>query len=161
MYLVGSIRDNNLEDVEWREEAIKRLSKKMILLNPLAEKHFDEETKTWDIVGVKSSAELIFKQDKWCVDNSDIILANLLCLADEYPTIGSLLELGRAWAKEKLIYLIVPKGYKGHEQSVKMYKLHPFLHGIAAHVFNSVEESLDYLEVYLDVLNGTKPSYRK
>ena len=159
IYLAGSIRDNNGEDIGWRERAIHRLASKAILLNPLGAKQYDEKTKIWKLINVPSSGDLIFKQDAWCVDNCDIVLANLTCLVDGYPTIGSLLELGRAWGKGKLIYLIIPTGYKGHTNT-KMYNLHPFLTGIAAHVFNDVPEALNFLYKYLDVLNGTNAHYQ-
>lgn len=165
MYLAGSIRDKVKEDIEWRERLIDALTPYILhgmlcILNPLGGKHYDPVNKQWTMSGVESSAQHIWSQDSWCVDRTDLLVCNFLALGDKYPNIGTLVEFGRSTSKAMLRYVIIPKGYKGHENP-EMYNLHPFIVHNAAHVFYSVDECIEFLIEHIPVLAGVAPRFIK
>ena len=159
IYLAGAIRDNRQADIEWRERVISVVGNRAIILNPLAGKVFDNETNTWTVSGIPSSASLIVKHDFWAVDRSDVVVFNFTALAEKYPNIGTLVEFGRATARSILIYAVVEAGYKGHENST-MYNLHPFIEENCAAVFHSLDDLIVFLARHIDVISGAKPSYK-
>jgi nucleoside 2-deoxyribosyltransferase len=158
VYLAGAIRDNRPEDVEWRESVITALDGLAVFINPLGGKVFDVGAKKWTLSGVPSTLTTIVRHDAWSVDRCDIVLANVTALAERYPNIGTLIELGRAWGRGKLIYLILERGYTGHENS-GMYSLHPFLADIAAVCFESTEAAVSFLGRHLRALSGVNPRF--
>lgn len=158
VYLAGPIRDGYAADIAWREQVIQGLSGRAVFLNPLGAKTYEESSGVWRMSGIPSTPAAIVRHDAWCVDRADIVLANMSALADKYPMIGFLLELGRAWGRGKLIYVIVPCDYTGHEN--RMYaSLHPFLQEVAAARFDSVLDALTFLQRHLDVLSGKNPHF--
>lgn len=159
IYLVGAIRDDRQEDIEWRERVIAALGDQAVFLNPLAGKTFNPETKAWSMTaGVKPDARYIYKQDIWCVDRADVVIANMTSLAEKYPSIGSLMELGRATARGALIFTILDAGYTGHENQA-LYKLHPFIEQSSTATFTSVDDCIEFLSRQLDVLSGAFPRF--
>lgn len=158
VYLAGAIRDGHPEDIAWRQQAVETLSPVAIVLNPLGGKQFDEETRQWSFAGVPSTARLIVKQDFWCVDRADVVLANLTSMAEGYPSIGTITEIGRSTARGSLIYTIIDPSFTGHENS-KMYGLHPFIEQVAAAHFSSVTEALTFLKRCLRSLSGADPHF--
>ncbi len=158
IYLVGAIRDGRQDDIDWRENVIDLLDDQAVFLNPLGGKTFDATSRQWSMSGISPAANVIVKHDFWCVDHADMIIANMTSLSEGYPSIGSLIELGRATLNNKLIYLILESGYTGHGNQA-MFKLHPFLQEIAAATFTSVESCIDFLGRHLDVMNGVNPRF--
>jgi nucleoside 2-deoxyribosyltransferase len=158
VYLAGAIRDGRYEDIDWREQVMQRLDGRAVFLNPLGGKTYNPTTREWRLSGIASTAPRIVKHDFWCVDRADIVLANVTSLAEGYPSIGTLVELGRASARGALVYLVAEPGYRGHENSA-MFALHPFLEQIAAAVFDSMDEATDFLEGHLNVLSGADPGF--
>lgn len=157
IYLAGAIRDGVTEDIVWRQRVISSLPD-VCILNPLAGKTFHQTTQVWTVAGVPATTRTIVKQDGHCVDAADIVLANMTSLTEKYPSIGSLIELGRAWGKGKLIYIILPAGYSGHQNNA-MFKLHPFLEEISAGNFLTVDGAIDFLRRYTRVLTGEEPEF--
>ena len=158
IYLVGAIRDDHTEDIVWRAQAIEGLAGKAVFLNPIGGKTFNAATRAWTMSGIDSTAGRIVKHDFWCVTRADIVLANMTSLSEGYPSIGSLLELGRATGTGALLYLILDPSYTGH-QNAGMYRLHPFLAEIAAAVFDTTEAAISFLRRHLDVLSGQTPHF--
>lgn len=64
-----------------------------------------------------------FKQDLALIDKSDGIIANLATFTSNRPLVGTLYELGYAYAKEKETVLWLPKG----DPSTDYFKDHPFI----------------------------------
>ena len=160
LYLAGSIRDGNSEDIDWREKLIMECQGLAIFLNPLAGVEHDEKTDKWHINGVVPGGKFIVKHDFRMVDIADVIVFNLLCLADKYPTIGSLIEFGRATNRSNcLLYSILPAKYLGHGNT-KMYKLHPFIEENSAVIFNGVDPCINFLKGQLKVISGMTPNYK-
>jgi nucleoside 2-deoxyribosyltransferase len=157
IYLAGAIRDGRLDDIEWREKMISRLLDDAWILNPLASKHYDPATNKWTLAGRRVTAHSIVKYDFDSVKRADIVVANLLSLSERYPSIGTLIELGAAAAQGKLIYLIMEKKYTGHENAI--FTMHPFLQEMAADIFESVDEAIEFLTGYLPAMSGDKPKY--
>lgn len=162
VYLAGSIRDGVSADIFWRVEAIKAIVDYAIVLNPLAGKHYDPDTKKWTRFGIefdpRAFARSIVKQDFWCVDHSDILICNLMSMAEGYPSIGTLVEFGRATARGCLIYTIVQKEFTGHEN--KMLKmLHPFLEQNSVVVFHDVRACIEFVADELKAFSGADPEY--
>lgn len=161
MYLAGAIRDSRPEDIEWREKVIDALKGLPVrILNPLGGKTF--ENGQWTVSGVESSATFIFDHDKWCVEQSDIVLFNFRALSEKYPNIGTLVEFGMAIGLpgKRLIYSVVDPAYTGHENE-RMYKLHPFLAQPSSNVFNTMDDAIEFLKRHLKVLSGRAPSFEK
>jgi len=158
VYLAGAIRDGRTDDIAWREQFISALSDQIDFLNPLAGKHYDETTKLWTMNGQPSTAKNIVLHDFWCVDRADLIVFNLLALAEGYPNIGSLVEYGRATARGCLIYSIIQPQYKGHG-NLAMYALHPFIEQPSSLVFSSPEECLAFLSQKVRMLTGSDAHY--
>lgn len=159
IYLAGAIRDEHPEDIKWREDVIDALKGLPIrVLNPLGGKSF--ENGRWSVSGVESSAAFIFDHDKWCVEQSDMVLFNFRALSEKYPNIGTLVEFGMAVGLpgKRLIYSVVDPAYTGHENE-RMYKLHPFLAQPSAHVFATMEDATKFLVRHVKVLTGRNPSF--
>lgn len=159
IYLAGAIRNHRDDDIEWREEVMDQLLGMATFLNPLAGKVFDPKTEEWTIYnGTPSAARYIVKKDFWCVDRADIVIFNLNCLVEGYPTIGTLCEFGRSTGTGALIYTIIDPNYTGHEHGAS-YKLHPFIEENSAMVFQDVASCVNFLEGELRVSSGLDPHY--
>lgn len=160
IYLAGSIRDGNEEDIGWRELFCEAFADAphVRILNPLAGKSFNAKEKTWIMSGIAPTGKAIVHLDFWAIDNADIVVFNMLSLAEGYPSLGSLIEYGRATARRALIFTVVPKQYKGHSHSI--YKLHPFVAETSAHVFHNVSDCLSFLLRHVPVLAGENPWYK-
>ncbi len=159
LYLVGAIRDDRPEDIEWREQVIEHLEDHATVLNPLAGKTYNTETKRWTVHGkVTPTAKYIFRHDLACVRKADVIVANMTALSDGYPSIGSLMEIGAAAMLGKLIYLLVDENYAGHANPA-MFTLHPFLDEAATVVFHTLPDLLEYLDHQVDMLSGRRPYF--
>lgn len=160
VYLAGAIRDDHPEDIEWREEAIRALeTNNVLILNPLGGKTYNPTTKEWLCHGDRATASMIVKHDFWCIDNANAAIFNFLCLADGYPTIGSLVEFGRATARGLLAYSIVPTGFTGHENGSMFAGLHPFIEQNSAKIFASVTDCLEFSALHFSVMAGYDPHF--
>lgn len=159
VYLAGAIRDGNSGDIEWREKLMTVCQGLAVFLNPLAGKEHNIKTGSWSINGVTPNGKFIVKHDFRAVDVADVCVFNFLCLADKYPTIGSLIEFGRATNRSNcLLYSIVPSNYIGHGNAM-LYKLHPFIEENSAVIFNEVDTCISFLKKQLRVISGATPNY--
>lgn len=160
LYLAGGIRDSHPEDVAWREELIYRCHGLAVFLNPLAGKERNPITNKWAINGVIPTGKFIVKHDFRMVDIADVFVFNFLPLADGYPSLGTLIEFGRATTRSNcVVYSIVATNYTGHE-SAKMYKLHPFIEENSAVIFNNVSDCINFLTGQLRVISGERPNFQ-
>lgn len=162
IYLAGAIRDDKPEDIEWREAVIEVVQDipGVRVLNPLAGKTYNHDTQQWWIHGCfPSDARHIVAHDFWSIDQADLIVANLTAMADGYPNIGTLMELGRATATRALIYVLVDKAYRGHQNQDYATVIHPFLAWPAARIFYDEAALLKFLPQQLLVMTGLSPSY--
>lgn len=158
IYLAGAIRDHHPEDVKWRERTIDVLQGHATILNPLSRKTFNPHDEMWEMSRIPATAAHIVKQDLWCIDRADIVVANLLSLSEGYPSIGTMMELGRATATNSLIYAVVSPGYNG-SKNPGVFKVHPFLEQLIAQAFPSVEDMLEFLGEHINMLNGETPRW--
>ena len=158
IYLAGAIRNGNQGDLDWRNEAVKALKWNFDVWSPTAGKSYTEGK--WSFLGSPPQSKQIVAQDLWMVDNCDVFLANLTSLSEGYPTIGTLIEFGRATAMGKAIYAIVSeKPVAGIEGALAGFQvaIHPFILENSAMTFTTVEDALTYLQQYVYVLNGMAP----
>lgn len=139
IYLCGPIRGK--QDYEWRLEFARKYEGRFRCLIP-SDIGVSDTTK---LVQFKPSAYMTYRTDLHLIDLSDVVLANLLPLDTGYRGTGSLIEIGYAIAKKKLILMIVSEGIRKH----------PFLSFGADGVFGSMEELNGYVEEYLSVLSGS------
>lgn len=158
VYLAGPIRDGHAEDIAWREYVLSQLKGKATFINPLGAKQYNSRDHTWTMSGIFPEVTSLVRQDGWSVDRADIVVANLTAMVQGYPAIGTLLELGRAWARGKLIYLILCLGYTGHGNTM-FSALHPFLVDIAAARFPNEQRMVKFLKRHLDALSGKNPHF--
>lgn len=164
IYLAGAIRDSAIqEDVEWRERIITLIEREypdsVKVLNPLANKIYNQTTKMWTVGGIPTQARGIVAQDLWSVKRADIVIANFSSLSTGYPSIGTVMEVGAAAAfGRKLIYSIIEPGFRGSDNP-GVFKLHPFLEQLSTEVFDSVSALEAFLESHLGMLTGTRPRF--
>lgn len=145
VYLAGPIRDGRAEDLQWRRRIATALEGRAVWISPTAAKVYHPAERRWTVGGWPSDARLIVHHDLWAVDRADIVVAHLGALRDEhYPSIGTLIELGRAGARGVLCYGIAPPS-------------HPFLDTLWATVFPDVETAIPVLGTLLDALSGRRP----
>jgi len=161
IYLAGAIRDGVAEDIEWRERFIDLVGPDADILNPLAGKQFDPETRLWTIHTKWSpGSKFIVRHDFFAIDSMDLGVFNFTALSEGYPMIGSLIEFGRATSRSALVYSIVPKGFEGHGNQ-GMFKLHPFLEDNSAMIFPTTDECAEFVKLHIPVLMGWEASYGK
>ena len=161
VYLAGSIRDTIPEDTAWRERAIDRLGSVAQILSPLAGKTFDTRTGLWWLYGyVEPDAKYIVHADFWCVDRADILLVDFRSLQDGYPSIGTLMELGRSTNRSCLRVGVVSELYTGHDNAQHFTELHPFLSQNCAKVFNTMDQAIEFVYCYCQAVT-THPRYKK
>jgi len=143
VYLAGSIRDGNAEDIAWRERAIAALEgEPCTIFSPLAGKDYNPETKRWTLYGDHiPDSKYIVHADYWCVERSDLILFDFRSLSTGYASIGTLSEWGRSTAYNILRFVTVsPK----QGQANAMFGLHPFLEQHAAKIFTDVDDMIAF-----------------
>jgi nucleoside 2-deoxyribosyltransferase len=138
VYLCGPIR--GIEDYDWRLTFVEKYGEDFRCLIPADIGVSD----TSNLIKFKPSSYMTYRTDLHLIDMSDIIIANLLPLDTGYRGAGSLIEIGYAIAKKKLILMVAS------EQTRK----HPFISFGADGVFGSFEELHGYLSPYLSVLSG-------
>lgn len=157
IYLAGAIRDDHPEDILWRERFIGLLRNEATLLNPLGGK-WQNKQGVWLMSGRVASAPRIVAQDFYCVRHADIVIANFSSMADGYPSIGTVMEVGAATILNKLIYAILRPGTILGVENQKNFKLHPFITENCADVFDTEDEAAEFLQKHIRVLNGTAPN---
>lgn len=160
VYLAGSIRDTIPEDTAWRERAIDRLGSVAQILSPLAGKTFDTRTGLWWLYGyVEPDAKYIVHADFWCVDRADILLVDFRSLQDGYPSIETLMELGRSTNRSCLRVGVVSAIYTGRGNAQHFKGLHPFLEHNCAKVFNTMDQAIEFVYCYCQAVT-THPRYK-
>ena len=155
IYLAGSIRDGNAEDIAWRERAITVLGDVAQLISPLAGKTYHADTGKWTLYGDESpDAKYIVHADFWAVDRADIIIFDFRALADKYPSIGTLVEFGRSTGRSCLRLAAVPETYTGHDNLRHFGGLHPFLEQNVAKVFPGIDLAIKFAFRYCVAVSG-------
>lgn len=142
VYLCGPIRGK--QDYEWRLSFAKKYEKRFRCLIP-SDIGVSDISK---LIQFKPSAYMTYRTDLHLIDISDIVVANLTALDTGYRGTGSLIEIGYAIAKKKLILMVASEEIRKH----------PFLSFGADGVFGSMEELDGYIEEYLAVLSGSPKS---
>jgi hypothetical protein len=112
LYLAGAIRDNCVEDFQWRVEVEADLSPFYTILDPLYGKaNLGNE---WTMHGHPSTADVLVPRDLAMIHLAEVLLVNLLALDEDYPCIGTLMELGVALELRKLTVVVGPKRLVNH-----------------------------------------------
>jgi nucleoside 2-deoxyribosyltransferase len=138
VYLCGPIR--SMEDYDWRLDFVEKYGNDFRCLIP-ADIGVSDASK---LIQFKPSSYMTYRTDLHLIDLSDIVIANLLPLDTGYRGAGSLIEIGYAIAKKKLILMVASETIRKH----------PFISFGADGVFGSFEELHGYLSPYLSVLSG-------
>lgn len=145
VYLAGPIRGT--EDYVWRKKFVEEYEDELSFLIP-----FDNAVVQTNLQpGFKPGGYMAYRMDLDLIDRSDMLVANLLPMADGYPAIGTLFEIGYARAKGKLIFIVA--------DSIR--KQHPFLAFGADALYPNFEELSKFLHQYLATLNGACPVFSK
>lgn len=155
IYLVGPVRNNQLaEDVQWRHEFIEEMTEYPVrFLNPLAGKTIRDGQ--WES-GIIPNSKNIAIESFDMLERADMVVANFSAI-QTYPCIGSLIEFGRASAKSKLMYTIVPKTFHGGGDGIGFY--HPLIDYPSAFIFNDVSSCLEYVKDKVLHITGTEPRF--
>jgi nucleoside 2-deoxyribosyltransferase len=144
-YLCGPIRDDR--DYLWRKEFVEEYEGRMQFRIP-SDIITDDLSK---LSRFSPASYMTYRTDLDLIDRSDILVANLLPMADGYPAIGSLFEIGYARAKGKLIFIVADSKRKEH----------PFLAFGADGLYSSFEELGKFLHEYLSILEGNCPVFKE
>jgi nucleoside 2-deoxyribosyltransferase len=152
VYLGGGIRDGEqeaFEDSQWREQVAELLADlEVTCLNPMSGKEYDPVKKRWTHYGFPLDVHAIFAQDRHSISRSDILIVDLFALECDHPCIGTLIELGLAYAdtvRPKAIFII--------SDNLKVIQ-HPFIMGCATRIFQDREDCLSYVCDYIATLRG-------
>jgi len=141
LYLAGAIRtDRGDEDYKWRRAFAAQLGDRAICMVP-SDAGVADGNKLRRFTG---SAYMTYRTDLQLIQQSDIVVANLLPLNDGYPSIGTMFELGFARAHEKHILAVAGANFAAH----------PFVAFGCDGVFSDVSQLHEYLEQYLEVVAG-------
>jgi|SRR5208282_4005121 len=145
VYLAGPIRGE--QDYVWRKQFVNEYENEMQFRIP-------SDIITMDMNKLRNfgpAAYMTYRTDLDLIDRSEIVVANLLPMADGYPAIGTLFEIGYARAKGKLIFIVADAKRKEH----------PFLAFGADGLYPGFEELGEFLHQYLGILNGGCPVFEK
>ncbi len=145
VYLAGPIR--GIEDYIWRRQIVKEYQDELVF-------HIPSDIVTMDISKLRKfgpASYMTYRTDLDLIDRSEMVIANLLPMADGYPAIGTLFELGYARAKGKLIFLVADGKRKEH----------PFLAFGVDGLYPNFEELGVFLHQYLNILKGNCPIFDK
>jgi nucleoside 2-deoxyribosyltransferase len=145
VYLAGPIR--GVEDYLWRKDFVEEYKYELTFRIP-------SDVITMDMSKLRKfgpAAYMTYRTDLDLIDRSDIIVANLLPMAEGYPAIGTLFEVGYARAKNKLIFIL----------AFDKQKEHPFLAFGADGLYPSMEALGEFLHKYLSILQGNCPVFKK
>ena len=138
IYLAGPIRGE--QDYVWRKEFVERFSYR---INPLIPS--DIITRDLDkLLQFRPAAYMTYKTDLALIDKSDIVFMNLLAHEEGYAARGTLVELGYAIAKQKLIVIVA-----GPETSK-----HPFIAFGGDGVYKDISTACQFLDEYIKVIDG-------
>jgi len=143
VYLAGAIRGP--EDYVWRKQFVEEYKDELLFRIP-------SDLATLDVSKLRKfgpAAYMTYRTDLDLIDRSDIVVANLLPMADGYPSIGTLFEIGYSRAKGKLIFIVADAKRKEH----------PFLAFGADGLYPNFEELGEFLHQYLGVLRGGCPVF--
>lgn len=133
VYLAGPITGQTLEQARsWRDAwgpLIRSL--RMEVSSPTRGKS--------DIKGALTSkfdeGRGAFKRDLWDIDKADIVLVNFE--AAKHVSIGTVAEMGYAFAAGKFILVVAPRGEHPHD--------HLFIEEMASHVVPTMQDAYDWL----------------
>ena len=144
IYTVGAISglsyDECVNQFNKRIDKLKSFGFKV--LYPMLAKEYLRNELSLKAEGYKdrpfSSNHAIVKADFWRVDNSDIVYADFTN-AVERVSIGSVSEISRAYAKDKLIIVVMQK---------ENIHRHAFIIEMASIIFETTDEAENYLEYF-------------
>lgn len=141
IYLAGAIRDRVLADLAWRDEmccALEHYASAGLvhLFNPHRANEFVSLQAEVGSRRSKAADRYIFDVDLSAVQQSDVLVANFLSLADGYPSMETFIEWGLSLAQRILRFAIWPEGVE----------LHPFIEQSVTLLFRSPDAVTEFLE---------------
>lgn len=146
VYLAGPMTGLTMEEASaWREEVRARLKHKWTVISPTDIRYSGEYDGPDGSLTAPSIEELerlpehlrpgaLVTMDEFFVDRSEFVLVNLL--GATVASIGTMWEMGYAWAKgKKIVTIIDPENIHDH----------PFVYRRSHVLLSSVEEAIMYL----------------
>jgi nucleoside 2-deoxyribosyltransferase len=146
VYLAGAITGLSYGDaLGWRlETAGKLMELGYDVLSPMRHKlHLKDEFEQKTLPAHHALFRDPFARDMHDIERSTYVIVNMTPSHAVGPSVGTLVELGTAWARGK--YIIVVDGLLDDDPD---YKLHPFVNGCARDVFATLDEAVDLLAEY-------------
>lgn len=145
VYLVGSISGQSYDEVvtSITYRAKKLANAGYFVIHPMLGKEYlrnELEFKAKDFRHPVSTNHAIYNRDRWCVEQADIILADLTN-SNGRVSIGSMFEL--AWAEDSKKHIILVMDKENVHQ-------HAFVLEAADIIFETVDEALDYLTTFIE-----------
>lgn len=136
VYLAGFISTEHPESLQWRKDVTPELMKYFKVLDPLRAKE-NLSKQSWDggVTDPTLTSKDIILRDYNDVKNSDFILMNLENYGSTRPLIGTIVEMGWAWAMQKPIIGVV-------SEENKLMRTHPFVVEAISHYFPTMSLAL-------------------
>ena len=124
IYLCGGMKDLSIEEkTEWRDIAIKELSIKFKIFNPMRRNFRDTE--------FQSQNEIV------SLDKKDVIESDILLVNATKPSWGTAMEIMFAFIRHKIIIAFTGSEYK---------KTSPWVAFHSTRVCETLEESIKYIK---------------
>lgn len=144
VYLAGLISTEKPESLYWRKdiELIYKDSSYLKILSPMRGKdNLKIESSDGGITTSVCTSKDIINRDHQDVLNSDIILAYLEDFGSTRPLLGTIVELGWAYAYNIPVIAVCNKdNYLMHN--------HPFVKEIVSHYFETIVEAINFISHY-------------
>lgn len=120
----------------WRQECERELKGCYNLLNPISVQFEKDPNFVFSSIEPNLTASMVTVKDRFYIDQSDFVLANLS--NPKSVSIGTIWEMGYAYAKGKNIITVCPKG-------TKFYDGHPFISNFSHVIFETLEDAIAFL----------------
>lgn len=157
VYLAGSITGLTYgQALGWRRDAVHRLTELGYdVYSPMRHKlHLASAFHTETIPHTSPMFNNPFHRDLHDIDRSDYVLCfdpYARTFGRSSPSVGTLVELGYAYASDKYVILVDPAVAYERDAS---YNLHPFVSGVARDVLPSLEDAYQLLAEYRPSVPG-------
>lgn len=142
VYLAGLISTEKPESLEWREKAIPTFKQGIEVLTPMRGKHnLKTDSKDGGLTSSTRTPKDIVHRDFGDVSSADVILAHLEDFGSTRPMVGTLCELAWAWQMRTPVVAVAA-------ENNYLMRNHPFIKEFVAHYFPSVEEAVNFINVF-------------
>lgn len=137
IYLAGAMGGLSVVEANsWRKRCEIELANNYKLLNPISMQLESDPKFVFSSKEPNLTGQQVTVKDRYFIDQSEFILVNLS--DPKSVSVGSVWEMGYAYAKGKNIITVCPKG-------TKFYDGHPFISNFSHVIFDNLEDAITFL----------------